>query len=89
MFDVITIGTATRDTFLRSRLFRRIKDPALLKFLPLRLTVMFVISICMATAVLFFFQPQFGLDVEGFKMVATVTLLGLIGACTADLIGKE
>ena len=31
MFDVITIGTATRDVFLRSELFRVLKDPSHLK----------------------------------------------------------
>src|SRR3989344_659477 len=31
MFDVLTIGTATRDVFLRSHLFRSIRDPQHLK----------------------------------------------------------
>jgi len=70
--------------------FRKVKDPKLFFILPARLLVLYMIAMCMAIIVLFFFQPNFGLDMEeSIKQIATVSLLGVIGACTADLIGRE
>lgn len=70
--------------------FRRVQYVRILRFLPLRLTVMFTIAVSMAVLVLAFFQPDFGHNIpESIKQVSTVTLLGVIGACTADLLGKE
>jgi uncharacterized membrane protein len=75
--------------FLYGTGFRRV--PAkYLWYLPLRLLALFTVSVLMAILVLFVFQPYF-LDnfQESFKQVATVSLMGLIGAITGDLIGKE
>lgn len=70
--------------------FRRVKDPKLMSFLPLRLTVLYVVALTTAFLTLLLFNPEF-LDnyTEAFKQLATVTLTAVIGACTADLIGKE
>jgi len=70
--------------------FRKIKDPKLLSFLPVRLTVLYLVAVTTAFLTLLLFNPEF-LDsyTEAFKQVATVTLTAVIGACTADLIGKD
>ncbi|MBW3022538.1 DUF2391 family protein [Candidatus Woesearchaeota archaeon] len=76
--------------FLYATGFRKIKDPKILIFLPVRLIVLYITSLVMATLVLAFFQPAFGHSFEeSFKQVSAVTLTAIIGACTADLIGKE
>lgn len=75
--------------FLYATGFRKVSTK-MLWFLPIRLTVLYIISIIMAIAVLYLFQPEFTHNFwEGYKQVAAVTLTALIGACTADLIGKE
>ena len=69
--------------------FRRV-DIKLLWFLPIRLTVLYIISIIMSIAVLFLFYPDFSHNFwDAYKQVAAVTLTALVGACTADLIGKD
>ena len=69
--------------------FRKIKDVKVLAFLPIRLIVLYITSILMAILVLYFFHPEFGNSfILSFKQVATVTLTAILGACTADLIGK-
>ncbi len=76
--------------FLYATGFRKIKDPKLLKFLPMRLTVLYATSIMMSIIVLILFNPDFGKDfISSYKQVATVSLTAIIGACTADLIGKD
>lgn len=76
--------------FLYATGFRKIKDPKLLKFLPMRLTVLYITAILMSIIVLILFNPHFGQDfIESYKQVATVSLTAIIGACTADLIGTE
>ncbi len=70
--------------------FRKVKDKRVMWFLPVRLIVLYVIALIMASAVLIFFSPEFGTGYEiTVKQLATVTLLGVIGAITADLVGKE
>ncbi len=76
--------------FLYATGFRKIKDPKLLKFLPMRLTVLYITSLLMAVVVLLLFNPGFGSNFfDSYKQVATVSLTAIIGACTADIIGKE
>jgi len=76
--------------FLYATGFRKIKDPKVLMFLPVRLFVLYLTAIVMSILVLLFFQPAFGHTFEeAFKQVSTVTLTAIIGACTADLIGKD
>lgn len=70
--------------------FRKIRDPRIIWFLPVRLTVLYTISVLIAMLTLWLFQPNFMADyAEAYKQVAAVTLTAIIGACTADLIGKE
>lgn len=70
--------------------FRKVKDPKLLSFLPVRLTVLYIVAIATTFLTLLLFNPEFLSDKwEAYKQVATVTLTAVIGACTADLIGKE
>jgi len=70
--------------------FRRIKDPKLARFLPLRLSVLYVVAVVTTFFSLFLFNPSFLADgVLAYKQVATVTLSAVIGACTADLVGRD
>ncbi|MEM4336588.1 MAG: DUF2391 family protein [Candidatus Woesearchaeota archaeon] len=76
--------------FLYATGFRKIKDIKILVFLPVRLIILYLTAIVMAIIVLAFFQPGFGESFEeAFKQTSTITLIAMIGACTADLIGKE
>jgi uncharacterized membrane protein len=76
--------------FLYATGFRKV-SARMMWFLPLRLTILYTISVVMSVAVLFLFFPEFlhHFFWDGYKQVAAVTLTALIGACTADLIGKE
>lgn len=70
--------------------FRTVKMERVAVFLPFRLTVLYVTAIITAFFVLWLFQPDFMHSFENaFKTLATVTLSATIGACTADLIGRE
>ncbi|MEM3154207.1 MAG: DUF2391 family protein [Candidatus Woesearchaeota archaeon] len=70
--------------------FRRIKDPKIMSFLPVRLTVLYVVAVITSILVLWLFNPEFLHEFwPTYKQVATVSLSAVIGACTADLIGKE
>ncbi|MBI4016062.1 MAG: DUF2391 family protein [Candidatus Aenigmarchaeota archaeon] len=70
--------------------FRKIKDPKIMWFLPVRLFVLYLIAILVALAVLLFFSPEFGTNWEtSIKQLSTITLLGVIGSITADLLGKD
>ncbi|MGV8150440.1 MAG: hypothetical protein ACP5NV_01805 [Candidatus Woesearchaeota archaeon] len=76
--------------FIYATGFRKIKDPKILMFMPVRLFVLYIASIIMSIVVLFIFYPGFGHEfLESYKMVAGVLLAAVVGACTADLIGKE
>ncbi len=70
--------------------FRKIKNPKLIWFLPIRLLVLFMTSLIVSFLVLYLLQPDFiNNPVDMFKTLATVQLSAIIGACTADLIGKN
>lgn len=70
--------------------FRKVKDKKLLAFLPLRLTILYIVAVVTAMLTLLLFNPGFTHDFwEAYKQVATVTLTATIGACTADLVGRE
>ncbi len=84
------ISYALGGIFMYMTGFRRIKDPKIMSFLPLRLTILYVTAIITAMLVLWLFIPGFFSDFwTSYKQVATVTLSAVIGACTADLLGKE
>jgi uncharacterized membrane protein len=75
--------------FLYATGFRKVPRKYLW-YLPVRLGVLLFVAVSMAILVLAIFEPAFGHDlIESFKQVATVSLIGLLGAITADLIGKE
>ena len=77
--------------------FRKVKDPKILSFLPLRLIILYAVSIVMTVFVLYLFYPHFQLlnpsnpavFWESYKQLSTVTLTAILGACTADLIGRD
>lgn len=76
--------------FIYATGFRKIEDPKILMFMPVRLLILYITSIIMSIVVLLVFYPTFGSDlVTAYKMVGGVLLAAIIGACTADLIGKE
>lgn len=76
--------------FLYATGFRKIKDRRILIFLPIRLITLYVISIVMSMVVLYLFIPNFGASFEeAYKQVASVSLVAVIGACTADIIAKD
>ncbi len=84
------ISYALGGIFMYMTGFRRIKDPKIMSFLPLRLTILYITAIITAMLVLWLFTPGFFSDFwTSYKQVATVTLSAVIGACTADLLGKE
>ena len=56
----------------------------------MRLVVLFLTSLTVSFLVLYLLQPEFIHDpITMFKTLATVQLSAMIGACTADLIGKN
>lgn len=83
--------------FLYSTGFRKVKDLKIMSFLPLRLIVLYAVSLVMSVIVLYLFHPQFQIFNpsstemfwESYKQVSTVTLTAILGACTADLIGRD
>lgn len=87
---LFVLAYALGGVFLYATGFRKVSTK-LIWFLPVRLTVLYGISLVMSVAVLYLFFPEFihHFFWEGYKQVAAVTLTALIGACTADLIGKE
>jgi uncharacterized membrane protein len=76
--------------FIYATGFRKIQDKKVLAFMPIRAIVLYFTSIVTCIVVLFIFYPDFGLElIKSYKMVSGVSLAAMIGACTADLIGKE
>jgi uncharacterized membrane protein len=76
--------------FIYATGFRKVEDKKLLVYMPLRLSVLYLCALIMSILVLFLFYPTFGHEFEeSFKMVAGVMLAAVVGACTADLLGKE
>ncbi len=71
--------------------FRKVKEIRIFRFIPLRVAVVFIISILVVIATLFIFgfiNTNTGF-LEGYKIVATTLLLAVLGASTADILGKE
>jgi len=76
--------------FLYATGFRKIKDPKIMAFLPVRLLILYATAVVMSVLVLWFFEPGFGSSFEySFRQASTITLIAVIGACTADILGKE
>lgn len=71
--------------------FRRVGDKMMLKFIPLRIVVIYasallVVLIVLSVFGMITFQSNFD---EVYKTVSAISILAILGACTADLIGKE
>jgi uncharacterized membrane protein len=76
--------------FLYATGFKKIKQRRVLAFLPLRITVLYLVSIILSIGMLYILYPAFGQTYsDAFKQVATVSLPAVVGACTADIIGKN
>jgi uncharacterized membrane protein len=76
--------------FIYATGFRKVDDKKLLIYMPIRLFVLYLCALAMSILVLMLFYPNFGhVFEESYKMVAGVMLAAVVGACTADLLGKE
>ncbi len=76
--------------FLYSTGFRKVKKGRVLIFLPIRITVLYIVSLILSVGMLYLLYPAFGQTFsDAFKQTATVSLPAVVGACTADLIGKD
>jgi uncharacterized membrane protein len=76
--------------FIYATGFRKVQDTKLLVYMPVRLLILYICSLIMSILVLYLFYPSFGQSFEAsYKMVAGVMLAAVVGACTADLLGKE
>ena len=69
--------------------FRRVKE--IRTYVPMRALLIYVVSLVVIVAVLFLFgfitTASRGLEI--YKMVSTISLLAVIGASAADLIGRH
>lgn len=71
--------------------FRKVKEIRIFRFIPLRVGIVYITSILVVMGTLFVFgiidfHTTFN---EAYKTVATTLLLAVLGACTADILGKE
>jgi uncharacterized membrane protein len=76
--------------FLYGTGFPKIKDTSLLWLLPYRIVVLYAAAVLVTFVTLAFFYDHFFSDLGlAYRQVAVVNLSAVIGACTADLIGRE
>ena len=71
--------------------FRKVKEIRIFRFIPARVTVVYIISLIVVAGTLFLFgfidiTTDFNLI---YKAIATTLLLAVLGASTADILGKE
>ena len=71
--------------------FRKVKEIRVLRFIPARVLVIYLISLLVVVGTLFIFNfinvtSSFA---HAYKSVATTLLLAVLGASTADILGKE
>jgi len=86
LFFTLFIGAG----FLYGTGFRNIKDKSVIWLLPYRLIVLYSTAIIVTTTTLAFFYPHFFENFDlAFRQIAVVNLSAVVGACTADLIGRE
>lgn len=70
--------------------FRRVKEVRIVRFIPIRVIVIYFISLLVVLGTLFvfgFIEMGMHFDVI-YKIVATTQLLAVLGASTADILGK-
>ncbi len=98
--EKITIGRATflyifslvvAFMFMYYSGFRKVKEIRIFRFIPIRVAVVYIVSLVVVVGTLFLFgfidyTTHFELI---YKAVATTLLLAVLGASTADILGKE
>ncbi len=97
--DKISVGRATMLYFLSLIVcfffmyysgFRKVKEIRIFRFIPLRVFVVYIISLAVVVGTLFMFGF---IDTASslshlYKVVSTTLLLAVLGASTADILGK-
>ncbi len=71
--------------------FRKVKEIKVLRFIPIRMAVVYVISIIvvvLSLAIFGFIDTSSHFEYT-YKIVASTLLLSVLGASTADILGKE
>jgi len=68
----------------------KVKTERLIHLIPVRVTIMFAISIISSVVILFMFNQISFITgaVEVYKIVANVSVLAMFGAMTADFLGE-
>lgn len=69
--------------------FRKVNDPRLFAILPLRLIIVYTVTIISTLIALFVFGGAHFETEFLYRQVAVLSLPAIIGACAADLIGGE
>ncbi len=71
--------------------FRKVKEIRIFRFIPVRVAVVYLISILVVVGTLFIFGfIDFNSGfVQVYKVTATTLLLAVLGASTADILGKK
>ena len=77
--------------FIYTAGFRQVTERKFLLFIPFRMLIIYFTAVLVSMITLILFYPHFGelTFVEKYIQVATVTLPAVVGACVADLVGKE
>jgi uncharacterized membrane protein len=71
--------------------FRKVKEIRIFRYIPIRVLVIYIISLIVVMGTLFLFDfIGFGSSFEHvYKAASTTLLLAVLGASTADILGKE
>jgi len=71
--------------------FRKVKEIRIFRFIPIRVLVVYCISLLVVIGTLFIFGFLEGASSfeQVYKITATTLLLAVLGASTADILGKE
>ncbi len=71
--------------------FRKVKEIRIMRFIPLRVAVVYVISLLVVLITLFMFGliDSSSTFEHVFKVISTTLLLAVLGASTADILGKD
>lgn len=95
----ITLGRATflyffsffiGATIMYATGFRKVTEPKLLVFWPLRVIILYLTALLMSIIVLYIFGKDFGYHfAESYIQVSVAMISAIIGATTADMIGRE
>src|SRR3989344_825367 len=71
--------------------FRKVKEIRIMRFIPIRVVVVYLISLAVVLSTLYLFgfiDLSLGFE-QIYKIVATTLLLAVLGASTADILGKR